>query len=72
MTGKDMASMIKRLARERGARDRIQSESGSEFISLAMDKWAYDHGIVMDFSRPGKPMENATGESFNARAVTNA
>jgi putative transposase len=65
MTGKDMASMIERLARERGAPDRIQSDNGSEFISLAMDKWAYDHGIVMDFSRPGKPMDNATVESFN-------
>lgn len=29
-----------------------------------MDKWAYDHGITMDFSRPGKPMDNATVESF--------
>jgi len=26
---------------------------------------AYDHGVVMDFSRPGNPMDNATVESFN-------
>jgi hypothetical protein len=25
---------------------------GSEFISKVMDKWAYDRGIELDFSRP--------------------
>jgi len=65
MTGKDVASVIERLVAERGGPDRIQSDNGSEFISRAMDKWAYDHGAVMDFSRPGKPMDNATVESFN-------
>jgi hypothetical protein len=30
-----------------------------------LDKWAYDNGVTMDFSRPGKPMDNAMIESFN-------
>jgi hypothetical protein len=38
---------------------------GSEFISRVLDKWAYDHGVTMDFSRPGKLMDNAMIESFN-------
>jgi len=65
MTGAEAAAVIERLVKERGVPDRIQSDNGSEFISRAMDKWAYDHGVVMDFARPGKPMDNATVESFN-------
>ncbi|WP_228295992.1 integrase core domain-containing protein, partial [Klebsiella pneumoniae] len=29
------------------------------------DKWAYEHGVTMDFSRPGKPTDNPFIESFN-------
>ena len=44
---------------------RIQVENGSEFISKAMDKWAYDHEVTLDFSRPGKTTDNPYIESFN-------
>jgi putative transposase len=30
-----------------------------------MDLWAYQHGSKIDFSRPGKPTDNAFVESFN-------
>jgi len=43
---------------------RIQTDNGSEFISKIMDKWAYENGIVLDYSRPGKPTDNALVESF--------
>lgn len=36
----------------------IKTENGSEFISKALDKWAYESQITMDFSRPGKPTDN--------------
>ena len=29
--------------------------------------WAYETGVEMDFSRPGKPTDNACVESFNGR-----
>lgn len=45
--------------------ERIQVDNGSEFISKALDKWAYENGVVLDFSRPGKPTDNAYIESFN-------
>lgn len=32
-----------------------------------MDKWAYERGVKLDFSRPGKPTDNAKIESFNGR-----
>jgi hypothetical protein len=38
---------------------------GPEFISKALDLWAYQARVTLDFSRPGKPTDNAYIESFN-------
>jgi putative transposase len=40
---------------------------GSEFISRDMDMWPYQRGVTLDFSRPGKPKENAFIEAFNSK-----
>ena len=40
--------------------------AGDTFPST-MDKWAYERGVELDFSRPGKPTDNAKVESFNGR-----
>ena len=40
---------------------------GTEFTSTALDEWAYRRGVVLDFIRPGKPVENAFIESVNGR-----
>ena len=45
----------------------VKTDNGSEFISKAMDKWAYERGVELDFSRPGEPTDNAMVESFNGR-----
>ena len=45
----------------------IQVDNGPEFISRALEAWAYRNGVALDFSRPGKPTDNAPIESFNAR-----
>ena len=45
--------------------ERIQVDNGSEFISKVLDKWAYENGVTLDFSRPGKPTDNPFIESFN-------
>ncbi|TCM12141.1 integrase-like protein [Novosphingobium sp. PhB165] len=29
--------------------------------------WAYTNGVTLDFSRPGKPTDNAYIETFNGR-----
>ena len=65
LTGAEVVAVVERLVKERGKPERIQSDNGSEFISRILDKWAYDRGVTLDFSRPGKPMDNATIESFN-------
>lgn len=45
--------------------NRIRVDNGSEFISKVLDKWAYENKVTLDFSRPGKPTDNAFIESFN-------
>ena len=44
---------------------RVKVDNGSEFISKILDKWAYENEVELDFSRPGKPTDNAFIESFN-------
>jgi putative transposase len=45
----------------------IKVDNGSEFVSKVMDRCAYQHGVELDFSRPGRPIGNAKIESFNGR-----
>ena len=45
----------------------IRIDNGPEFIALDMDLWAYHRGVTLDFSRPGKPTDNAFIESFNGK-----
>lgn len=44
----------------------IRVDQGCQFTSKELDLWAYTNGITLDFSRPGKPTDNAYVESFNA------
>ena len=66
LKGTDVVAVMDRLRVENtGVPKRIQVDNGSEFISKALDLWAYEHGVTLDFSRPGKPTDNAFIESFN-------
>ena len=40
-------------------------DNGTEFTSKALDHWAYWNHVQLDFSRPGKPTDNAFVASFN-------
>jgi len=67
LEGEDVVDSLNRITAQRGLPKTIKTVNGSEFISKAMDKWAYEHGVELDFSRPGKPTDNARVESFNGR-----
>ena len=36
-------------------------------MSKVLDRWAYESGVELAFSRPGKPTDNAHIEAFNGR-----
>ena len=67
LTGDDVVKVLERIAAERGKPQSIRVDNGPEFISLSLDLWAYFNGVKLDFSRPGKPTDNAFIESFNGR-----
>ena len=48
-------------------RKSIRVDHGPEFASKALDRWACEQKVTLDFSRSGKPTANPYGESFNGR-----
>lgn len=65
LKGFDVVEVLNRLRIERGVPKILFCDNGSEFTSQIMDLWAYQNGVKIDFSRPGKPTDNAYVESFN-------
>jgi len=65
--GLDVVEQLERVTAERGFPKMIRVDNGPEFISKAVDMWAYWNGVKLDFIRPGKPTDNAFIESFNGR-----
>ena len=62
-----VVAVLTRLAQTRGLPTTISLDNGPEFQSKALDAWAFQHGVQLQFIRPGKPVENAFIESFNSR-----
>ncbi len=67
LTGERVVAVLDRLKPTVGRPERIAVDNGPEFVSKALDAWAYRNGVRLEFSRPGKPTDNAFAESFNGR-----
>ena len=65
ITGTRVVAVLDHLKRSIGVPKRIAVDNGPEFISKALDAWAYRNHVTLEFSRPGKPTDNAYVESFN-------
>ena len=65
--GEDVVATLDRVCRTTGYPKTIRVDQGSKFVSRDMDLWAYQRGVTLDFSRPGKPTDNAFIEAFNGR-----
>lgn len=65
--GEDVVLTLERICRQLGYPQSIRVDQGSEFISRDLDLWAYQKGVTLDFSRPGKPTDNSFIESFNGK-----
>jgi putative transposase len=65
--GSDVVATLERLTREVGCPKTIRVDNGPEFVSRELDLWAFMRGVTLDFSRPGKPTDNAFIESLNGK-----
>ncbi len=63
--GVDVADVLSELGGARKFPERINVDNGTEFTSKALDHWAYWNRVELDFSRPGKPTDNAHVEAFH-------
>ncbi len=61
----DVVRVLDRLKQKRGVPKMLFCDNGSEFTGQMMDLWAYRKVVKIDFSRPGKPTDNAFCESFH-------
>lgn len=67
ISGEHVVQMLDQIAEDRGLPKYITIDNGPEFRSKALDKWAYKNQVILDFIRPGKPVDNCFVESFNSR-----
>ena len=65
--GSDVVDTLQRVTAIYGMPKTIRLDNGPEFISRDLDLWAWSNGVTLDFSRPGKPTDNAFVESFNGK-----
>ena len=63
----DVVETLDRAGKVVGYPKAIRVDNGPEFVSRDLDLWAYQRGVTLDFSRPGKPTDNAFAESFNGK-----
>ena len=50
-----VCNVLSRIVAKRGAPTAIRCDQGTEFTAEALDQWAYNNKVELDFSRPGKP-----------------
>lgn len=65
--GARVARVLDRIVEFRGKPKAITVDNGPEFAGRALDAWAYQNKVQLDFIRPGKPVENCYIESFNGK-----
>lgn len=56
---------LDRIIEWRGKPGAIRCDNGPEYISGALQQWAEQHGIKLDYIQPGNPQQNAYIERYN-------
>ncbi len=65
LKGENVVDVLNRIREDRGVPKMLFCDNGAEFTNQIMDLRAYQSGVQINFSRPGKPTDNAHVESFN-------
>jgi putative transposase len=67
LPGQRVVRLLEQLVLWHGAPKRITLDNGPEFTGRALDVWAYQRHVELDFIDPGRPMQNGYLESFNGK-----
>ena len=67
LTGNSVVEALSRVGKTVCLPACITVDHGTEFTSRALDCWAWENKVQLDFTRPGKPTDNGLCESFNGR-----
>ena len=65
--GQRVVRVLERVAVGRGLPKVLVMDNGPEFTGKALDAWAYERGVKLQFIQPGKPVQNAYVDSFNGK-----
>lgn len=67
LPGPRVVRVLDWLRETRGLPAEIVIDNGPEFVSVALDRWAWERKVKLRFIQPGKPNQNCFVESFNGR-----
>jgi putative transposase len=67
LPGHRVVAMLEDAAQARGYPDMLVVDNGPELRGRDLDRWAHEKSVKLFFIDPGKPMQNASIESFNGR-----
>jgi len=68
ITGERVARRLDALRLQGQCPQVIRVDNGPEFTSKALVRWAHEHGVRLEFIRPGKSTDNCFIESFNGQS----
>lgn len=57
--------VLDRIVASRGYPPKMRMDNWPELALVALAQWAEEHGVQLEFIKPGKPMQNAFIERFN-------
>ena len=65
LTAERVVSALERVATWRGYPHKLRVDNGPELTSVKLATWAEQHGVTLEFIKPGRPMQNGFIERFN-------
>lgn len=67
ITASGVIGFLEWLILQRGKPQNVRSDNGPEFVALAVQEWAKQAGIQINYIAPGSPWENGRVESFHGK-----
>lgn len=65
LSAQRIVRVLDRIAFCRGYPVKLRMDNGPELTSVKLAAWAEEHGVALEFIKPGKPTQNSFIERFN-------